>query len=152
VGCPAHILNNCIHNAAETLEIDVENIIFKMYQYFHIYTVRTEELKEYCDFDEIEYRQLFSHRETRWLSSFPGIERLIQMFQALKSHFLSQEKPPTVIKRFFEHEFIKIYLCQMHSLMSLFQLHIQRIERESSSVVEVLNSLNSIKKTSLMNA
>jgi hypothetical protein len=43
---PAHILNNCIHNAAETLEIDVENIIFKIYQYFHIYTVRTEELKK----------------------------------------------------------------------------------------------------------
>jgi hypothetical protein len=67
------------------------------------------------------------------------------MFQALKSYFLSQEKPPIVIKRFFEHEFNKIYLRQMHSLMSAFQLHTQRIERERNSVMEVLDSLNSIK-------
>jgi hypothetical protein len=103
------------------------------------------ELKEYCDFVEIEYNKLLSHRKTRWSSLFPSIERLIHMFQALKSYFLSQEKPTIVIKRFFDHEFSKIYLCQMHSLMSVFQLHTQRIERESNSVVEVLDSLNSIK-------
>lgn len=89
VGCSAHILNNCLHNAVETLDVDIENIIFKIYQFFHIYTVRTEELKKYCDFVEIEYRQLLPHSRTRWLSLFPGIERLLQMFPALKSYFLS---------------------------------------------------------------
>jgi hypothetical protein len=53
--------------------------------------VCTEELKEYCDFVEIEYRQLLSHSKTRWLPLFPGIERLIHMFQALKLYFSSQE-------------------------------------------------------------
>ncbi|CAM2119505.1 unnamed protein product [Caretta caretta] len=47
VGCPAHILNNYVHHAAETMNVDIENIIFKIYQYFHIYTVRIERLKEY---------------------------------------------------------------------------------------------------------
>ncbi|RXN33985.1 golgin subfamily A member 6C [Labeo rohita] len=31
----------------DTLDVEIENILFKIYQYFHIYTVRTESLKEY---------------------------------------------------------------------------------------------------------
>ena len=147
VGCPAHILNNCVHHGAETMDVDIDNIIFKIYQYFHIYTVRTEQMKEYCDFVDIEYRKLLSHSKTRWLSLFPGITRLIQMFPALKSFFLSQDKPPTIIKAFFEHEFSEIYLWHMHSLLIVFQCHIQEIERENNSVVEVLKSLKSICST-----
>ncbi|GAA6081779.1 uncharacterized protein LOC113450575, partial [Tachysurus ichikawai] len=45
--CPAHILNNCVHHGADTLDVDIEHIIFKIYQHFHIYTVCTESLKEY---------------------------------------------------------------------------------------------------------
>ena len=37
VGCPAHILNNCVHHGADMLNVDIENIIFKIYQYFHIH-------------------------------------------------------------------------------------------------------------------
>jgi hypothetical protein len=49
IGCPAHILNNCIHHGADQMTIDVESIMYKIYQYFNIYTIRTETLKEYCD-------------------------------------------------------------------------------------------------------
>ncbi len=76
VGCPAHILNNCVHYGADTIEVDLENIMFKIYQYFHIYTVRTENLKEYCDFVDIGYRRMLSHSKTMWLALFPGIERM----------------------------------------------------------------------------
>lgn len=141
VGCPAHILNNCVHQAADTLEIDVENIIFKIYQYFHIYTVRTEQLKEYSQFVDIEYKKLLSHTKTRWLSLFPGICRLIHMFPALKAYFLSQNKPPTVLKKFFEHEFSEIYLFLLQSLMSMFHSSILQLEKETNSVVEVMEVL-----------
>ncbi|CAM2108112.1 unnamed protein product [Caretta caretta] len=53
------------------------------------------------------------------------------------------DKPPTVLKTFFEYELSEIYLWHMHSLMSVFQTYIQEIERERNSVVEVLKSLNS---------
>ena len=46
VGCSAHVLNNCIHHGGERMNIDIENNINKIYQYFSIYTVRTEQLKE----------------------------------------------------------------------------------------------------------
>ena len=144
VGCPAHILNNCVHHGADTLNVEIENIKFKIYQYFHIYTVRTENLKEYCEFVDIEYRTLLSHSKTRWLSLFPGIERLLQMFPALKSFFLSQEKPPVVIKKFFEDDFSEIYLWHMHSLMSVFHSHILEMERRDNSIVEVRNILNKV--------
>ena len=46
VGCPAHILNNCLHHAVgQVAAVDIESIINKIYQYFHIYTVRTEQLR-----------------------------------------------------------------------------------------------------------
>ncbi|CAM2097290.1 unnamed protein product [Caretta caretta] len=56
VGCPAHILNNCVHHAAERVNVDIENIIFKIYQYFHTHTVRTEQLKEYCGLPWVRHR------------------------------------------------------------------------------------------------
>uniref|UniRef100_A0A8B9KYY9 DUF4371 domain-containing protein n=1 Tax=Astyanax mexicanus TaxID=7994 RepID=A0A8B9KYY9_ASTMX len=144
VGLPAHNLNNCVHHGADTLDLDIEQIIFKIYHHFNIYTVRTENLKKYCEFADVNYRALLSHSKTRWLSLFPGIERLLQMYPALKAFFLSQDRPPVQIKTFFEDEFSEIYLWQMHSLMSVFQSNIQEMEREDNSVVEVKRILNKV--------
>ena len=71
IGCPAHILNNCLHYDTNQMSIDIESIIYKTYQYFCIYTVRTEELKTYCEFVDMEYQKLLSHSVTRWLSLYP---------------------------------------------------------------------------------
>ena len=90
VCCSAHVLNNCIHHGAEKMNIDIENNINKICQYFSIYyTVRTEQLKEYCEFANCEYMRLLSHSKTCRLSLFPGISRLLEMFSPLKSYFLS---------------------------------------------------------------
>ncbi|XP_058016180.1 uncharacterized protein LOC131186525 [Ahaetulla prasina] len=145
VCCPAHILHNCIHHGADALEVDVENVILKIYQYFHIYAVRTESLQEYCEFVEVEYKRLLSHSKTRWLSLFPGITKLLQMHSALKSFFLGQSNPPAVLKSFFEHEFGELYLWHMHSLMNAFHLHIEEMERENNSLVEVMKTLDSVR-------
>ena len=34
--------------------------------------LRTHELKEFCEFVEVEFRNLLSHSKTRWLSLLPG--------------------------------------------------------------------------------
>ena len=77
IGCPALILNNCIHHGVNQLSIVIESVIYKVYQHFSIYTVRTEALKEYCDFVDINYTKLLSHSATRWLSLYPGLTRLL---------------------------------------------------------------------------
>jgi len=47
VGCPAHVLNNCIQHGTDTLEIEIEPIVLKVYNYFSIYTLRVEFLKNF---------------------------------------------------------------------------------------------------------
>jgi hypothetical protein len=72
------------------LDVDIKYIIFKISQYFHIYTVRSEQLKEYCDFVDIEYKKkLISHSTSRWLSLCPSSSRMIHIFPALTSFFVS---------------------------------------------------------------
>jgi hypothetical protein len=70
LGCPVHILHSCIQHRADALSMNIECIIMKIYNYFSIYIVRTENLKSYCKFVDINYRQLLlSHSRTRWLST-----------------------------------------------------------------------------------
>ena len=71
-----------------------------------------------------EYHYLLSHSKTRWLSLFPGINRLIEMFPALKAYFLSIEKPPMVLKAFFENELSELYLLHLQSFVSTFDAEV----------------------------
>ena len=64
VGCPAHILNKCLHHGTNQMTIGVESIICKTYQYLYIYTVRTEELKDFVTL-WIQCQKLLSHSVTR---------------------------------------------------------------------------------------
>jgi hypothetical protein len=99
IGCAAHILHHTLPTSADILSIDVEAIVNKTFQYFHIYTVRVEEVKKFCDFVDVEYKQILGDAKTRWLSLQPSITRVISMFPAVKSYLLSQEKCPTMLKK-----------------------------------------------------
>lgn len=70
-GCTAHILNNCIQHAIDCLPIDVESILVKICNYFSTYTVCIEQLKEYCLFVDVHFKQILCHSKTRWLSLYP---------------------------------------------------------------------------------
>jgi hypothetical protein len=59
------------------------------------------ELKEFCVFVDIEYKQVLGSVKTRWLSLQPAITRVIDMFPGLKSYFPSHEKCPMMLKIFF---------------------------------------------------
>lgn len=150
IGCPAHILHNAARFGFEALHIDFESVIERVFNYFSIYTIRTEKLKEFANFVEVEYRPLLHHSKTRWLSLLPCIHRFLEMYDALKSLFLSDESFPKVISTFFEKEINEAYLWFLHSLMSLFDSKIKNVERENNSVVETLTHLNRL-KTELRN-
>jgi hypothetical protein len=61
VGCAAHIINNSIQTAADCLPVDVMAFISKIYSYFYIYTVRVNELKEFCEFVQVEYKKVLGY-------------------------------------------------------------------------------------------
>lgn len=145
VGCPAHILHNAIHHGVDQFDMfDIESIILKIYNYFSIYTVRTESLKDFCEFTDITYRELLYHSKTRWLSLFPAINRILQMFPALKSYFVSQDQTPKALLNFFENDFSEPFLLFVHSLMSTFHNSLEKIENENNSICEIINIIENI--------
>jgi hypothetical protein len=52
--CAAHILHSAVWTSADILSVDAEAIVNKIFHYFHIYIVRVEELKGFCDFVDTE--------------------------------------------------------------------------------------------------
>ncbi|KAJ8884431.1 hypothetical protein PR048_016288 [Dryococelus australis] len=77
------------------------------------------------------------------LSLFPAIGRILKLFPALKSYFLSQPQPPNLIKKLFLDEFSEIYLWFLHSLMSVIDSKIKAIEKERNCILKVVNHLES---------
>lgn len=147
IGCSAHILHNAMHHGCDLLPIDVEAMISKVHNFFSVYTVRTEALKEFCTEMDTEFNNLLYHSKTRWLSLFPAIERFLKMYDALKGYFESLERPPVLIKKFFEDPLSEAYLYLVHSIMYVFHGNIEKMERSDNSLLEVKDILTSLKKT-----
>lgn len=88
--------------------------------------MRVETLKEFCDFVDIQYTEILSHSKTRWLSLQPAIGRIIAMFSALKSYFLSQNNCPKVLKIFFENETSLLWLKFLQSQLKTINIFIKK--------------------------
>lgn len=144
VGCPAHIMHNSLRNGVDLMKLDIESIILKIFNYFSVYTVRTEALKEFCDYVDINYQPLLRHSKTRWLSLFPCLERILKLYPALKEYFLDQRTTPNLIKTFFENKTSEAYLWFTHSLMSIYQANLAKLEEEHNSVLEISKILQSV--------
>lgn len=147
IGCNVHILHNSAKQGIDLLPFDVESIVMKIFNHFACYTVRTETLKDFCNFVEIEYKELLRHTPTRWLSLYPAVNRILQVFPALKSYFLSLDACPTMLKIFFEYDLSEALFYFVHSLMYLFHENTLTLERESNSLLETMDILKALVKT-----
>lgn len=136
VGCTAHILNNCIQNATDVLPIDIEVIAVKIFKHFYIYTVRVEKLKSFADFVNCEYKKILSFSKTRFLNMMPAIERILQMYEPLKSYFQSIDNCPTIIKQFFNNPVSEVWMWFVHNVASQFHEGITNIEGNKVSATE----------------
>ena len=80
--------------AAETFtqntRFDVEDMMIDIFYHFDKSTKRKAELAEYCEFCNVEFRQVLKHVSTRWLSLELVVTWTLQQYPALKSYFLSQ--------------------------------------------------------------
>lgn len=144
IGCAAHIVNNTLHSAADCLPIDIELIMVKVYSYFYIYTVRVEELKDFCNYVSVEYQQILGYCKSRWLSMLPAIERLIAMFKPLKTYFLSQTMCPSVLKNFFNDQAAEFWLHFIQKQAIIFNDVILKIEGQTTSIFEVSSILSDL--------
>ncbi|KAE9529165.1 hypothetical protein AGLY_011961 [Aphis glycines] len=118
IGCAAHILHNTVKTACDALSIDVE------------YTVRVTALKEFCEFANIEYKRVLSHGNTRFLSLLPAIERILLLFDALKSYFMAIENCPAVLLAFFKDPVSELFLKFVHGTVQMFQISILKLDSD----------------------
>jgi hypothetical protein len=58
VSCAAHVVHNLVQTRADILPVNVETFVNKIFQYFHIYILMSEELKEFCTFVDTEYKEV----------------------------------------------------------------------------------------------
>lgn len=141
IGCAAHILHNAIQSSADVLPIDVEIIVNKIFQFFHIYTVRVEHLKEFCEYANVEYKNILGSVRTRWLSLLPAITRIIDIYQGLKLYFEKQEKCPTILKSFFNDPMSKVWFYFLQSQLKVVCDTVTKIEGDKISACEVAEEL-----------
>lgn len=139
IGCGAHIVHNCVQHGVDQLPFDVEAIVVKIYKFFYIYTVRVTDLKDFCDFVGVHYKKVLSHSSTRFLSLLPAIERILQIYDGLKSYFLSKcsSSCPKVIQEFFENPVNEILLWFLYGALQIFQETTLKMEKEDISATEV---------------
>ncbi|XP_060835436.1 uncharacterized protein LOC132929545 [Rhopalosiphum padi] len=141
VGCAAHILHNAMQSSADVLPIDVEIIVNKIFQFFHIYTVRVEHLKEFCEYANVEYKNILGSVKTRWLSLLPAITRIIDIYPGLKSYFEKQEKCPTILKSFFNDPMSIVWFHFLQSQLKVVCDTVTKIEGDKISACEVAEEL-----------
>ena len=146
--CNAHILHNSVKSAMGNLNVDVENIVLKIYGHFSVSAKRRETLKDFHSFVETEYREILRHVPTRWLSLQPCIERILLSWKALSSYFLS--RPTDCSKQLYKllsidddsteiPGIIEIYLMFSQHIMEVFQLSIKELEKTETTAVDISN-------------
>ena len=108
--CNCHLLNNATKQAANTLQIDVEAIVIKIYSEFHRSTKRVTLLKEFFAWMDIEWQEILKHVPTWWLSLAPAVEHVVKNFEPSKSYFISQKHTPKILRDFFKDELSLAYL------------------------------------------
>ena len=68
----------------------MESFVIKTYNSFASSAKKCEVLRDFCNFLDMEYKELLRHAPTRWLSLLPAIDRLLLCWPALQSYFMSQ--------------------------------------------------------------
>lgn len=149
--CLAHILHNTTKHAAGHLNVDVENIVLKVYSHFSISASRTAQLKEFCEYLETSDCNLLRHVVTRWLSLLPAIDRILKYWEPLRSYFrsLGQEKCNQVLWKCFgddgnSSDLAEIYFFFLSHTLTLFCESIKALEAKAFIITSVFKLMSDL--------
>jgi hypothetical protein len=145
LGCPAHILHNAAGKAADRLTFDIEAIVLKLGSYFNGSTLRHENLKEFCDFVSVTYATLPTHVPTRWTTLLTVLDRVLHLWDALKSLFSSIDKPPRILEDFFQSDEAHVVCFFLQSALKVFEKPILLLQNSKLLLPELLTIVNGLK-------
>lgn len=75
----------------------------------------------------------------------PAIERILRLFQPLKSYFLSIEKCPQILSKFFNDDTSELWLMFLHNQASIFENAIRNMEGDLKTANEISDSIDTLK-------
>jgi hypothetical protein len=89
VGCSAHVIHNALPTSTDMPPVHIKGSDSKIYSCFYFYIIRVENVKEFCEIVNQDYKKMLGYRKTRWPALFPAVEQFLNMFLLLKSFFES---------------------------------------------------------------
>ena len=144
--CSAHIVHNTLKFALGNLNVDIENIVLKIYSHFLMSAKRRKILKQFYTLVETEFHEILRHVPTRWLSLHTCIGRILLSWKALSSYFSS--RPTECCKQLLKlliidnesaevPRLIEMYLIFSQHVMEIFKLAVQELEKNETSTADV---------------
>ena len=127
MGCACHLIHNIACHASECLQnttkFDVEDLCVDVFYWFDKSAKRKGILKEFCGFCDTNYREAVRYISVRWLSLEKAVNRILQLYESLKSYFKSQTESQARFKRllkYFEDPMTEVYLLFYQSVLPTF--------------------------------
>jgi hypothetical protein len=107
--------------------------------------VRVERLKEFCNFVGQQYKDILGYSNVKWLSLSPAVRRICELYPALQSFFMSEEKCPVMLKKWFSEPCSQLWLNFVNSALLLFHDAIKKAEAQEVTAVESCMILGNLK-------
>lgn len=147
--CNCHVIHNAVKFSLKKCSIDLESFIYKIYKYFKVNEVNTDDLRVFCELEEVQYVNILKHVGTRWLSITPAVERIIKLHSALKSYFETvQVDSDNIFLDVFSSESRTYYLFLFHFIYCVFNFldsKIKILESNYLLVSELYDVMDSIR-------
>ena len=81
VNCNAYTLHNVARYVLRTLNVDINNVVLKIYGHFSIAAKRRAILKDFDSFTATEILEILHHLSTRWLSLLPCTDSVFYILE-----------------------------------------------------------------------
>ena len=148
MGCACHLIHNIACHASESLQeattFDVEDLCVDIFYWFDKSTKRKGVLKEFRDFCDTNYREVVRYISVRWLSLDKAVNRILQLYESLKSYFRSEAESQARFKRLlnlFEDPMTEVYLLFYQSVLPTFMHTNLLLQREDPSIFLVADTI-----------
>lgn len=149
--CSNHVLHNATKYATDRLDVDIENIVLKIFNHFSVSAKRRDELKSFFDFVDLEWSEIVRHVPTRWLSLTPAVKRLLQNWPAIKSYFQSIDDCPKFFSKIFQNDdphsdlYIQLHFNFFVNVGEVLDATAKALEKTDLSVLESFKCMASIR-------
>jgi len=139
------MLHNAAEKGAERLTVDIETVVLKIGSHFKSQTGRAESLKQFCKQLNADYSTLPTHTPTRLTTLDAVLERMINLWEPLKAHFLSLKRPPRILEDFFKSDESLVIVSFLHSALSLFKKPLLLLQMTNALFPELAEIIESFK-------